>query len=299
MNNFSNFNWHGISVKRWALYLILAATLACRSSQPKVSVEQESEPLPNRIEEFDNFVSTYWYGFDFSDTLNLRPEVIDKPFARYLAALPKVSDSLRQCSISSLLDSAAVEPKSLRHIVALSDRLLFAPNSPVRNEELYIELLEAFIEHDSLSQYDKIKPQYQLANALKNRVGERAADFDITLRSGSTTSLYSIEARYILLLFNNPQCAECAHVKEFVTSNPHIFNTPDIKVVAVYPDSDLDAWLAEDYPQEWINGYNSSLESDGLYYIQAIPTLYLLDRDKRVLLKDFPVETLRMRSVMN
>jgi hypothetical protein len=41
------------------------------------------------------------------------------------------------------------------------------------------------------------------------------------------------------------------------------------------------------YPASWINGYDKNRHvKDNLYDFVAIPTLFLLDKDKRVLLKD-------------
>ena len=41
-------------------------------------------------------------------------------------------------------------------------------------------------------------------------------------------------------------------------------------------------------PDNWINSYDKSMKmkNDELYDLRAIPTLYLLDQDKVVLLKD-------------
>ena len=47
---------------------------------------------------------------------------------------------------------------------------------------------------------------------------------------------------------------------------------------------------SHNYPSCWINGYDYtfSLRESGAYDIRAIPSLYLLDSDKRVLMKDAP-----------
>ena len=49
-------------------------------------------------------------------------------------------------------------------------------------------------------------------------------------------------------------------------------------------------WLdyLPNYPKEWICGYDPDqvLRSDTLYWLRAIPSLYLLDGEKRVILKD-------------
>ena len=67
-------------------------------------------------------------------------------------------------------------------------------------------------------------------------------------------------------------------------------------VVNVYPDEDLQAWLdyLPNYPEEWVCGCDPDqvLNSDTRYWLRAIPSLYLLDEQKRVVLKDAPLEKL-------
>ena len=56
------------------------------------------------------------------------------------------------------------------------------------------------------------------------------------------------------------------------------------------PDEDLGAWRAyrDRIPARWINAYDATqqLREKELYDLKAIPALYLLDCDKRVLVKD-------------
>lgn len=63
-----------------------------------------------------------------------------------------------------------------------------------------------------------------------------------------------------------------------------------LKIVAIYPDEDLEAWRKhlKEIPAEWINGYDADLtmRKEESYDLRAIPSLYLLDKDKKVLLKD-------------
>ena len=65
-----------------------------------------------------------------------------------------------------------------------------------------------------------------------------------------------------------------------------------LAVLALYIDQDLERWRAnlKDYPQEWIyaRDYSQSINIERIYTICAIPSLYLLDSGKRVLLKDAP-----------
>ena len=56
------------------------------------------------------------------------------------------------------------------------------------------------------------------------------------------------------------------------------------------PDEELDEWKKHlsEFPNEWINGYDKkfTIKEEQVYDLKAIPTLYLLDKDKTVLLKD-------------
>ena len=71
------------------------------------------------------------------------------------------------------------------------------------------------------------------------------------------------------------------------------FAAGNLKILAVYPDEDKEEWERHlpDFPKEWINGYDKKLviKEKNLYDLKAIPTLYLLDKDKKVLLKDATV----------
>ncbi len=63
-----------------------------------------------------------------------------------------------------------------------------------------------------------------------------------------------------------------------------------LALLAVYPDADLTEWRnhAKNFPANWINSYDKtvSIKRDELYDLKAIPTLYLLDSSKTVMLKD-------------
>lgn len=61
-------------------------------------------------------------------------------------------------------------------------------------------------------------------------------------------------------------------------------------VLAVYPDADLSAWRTrrDGMPAAWIDACDPRgvILGGELYDLRAIPSLYLLDREKCVLVKD-------------
>ena len=65
-----------------------------------------------------------------------------------------------------------------------------------------------------------------------------------------------------------------------------------LAVLNIYIDEDLQTWkdYMQVYPKEWYNGFNPDfvIRNNELYNVRAIPSLYLLDKEKRVILKDAP-----------
>lgn len=67
-----------------------------------------------------------------------------------------------------------------------------------------------------------------------------------------------------------------------------------LAILAIYPDEDTDAWRKHvaDFPKEWLNGYDKGkmIDEGELYDLKTMPSIYLLDKDKRVILKDVVAE---------
>lgn len=108
---------------------------------------------------------------------------------------------------------------------------------------------------------------------------------------GNRHMLFDIKAKYLLLVFTNPDCAVCKKTEEAMGSSEmlnSLINKGIVTVLAVCPEDNYEGWLSHAYPQTWINGYDMARElySNRLYDIQYYPSLYLLDSNKTVLVKE-------------
>ncbi|PXV58865.1 thioredoxin-like protein [Dysgonomonas alginatilytica] len=128
---------------------------------------------------------------------------------------------------------------------------------------------------------------------LKNRIGEQATDFSYTLASGKTGTLHQVKSDYSLLLFYNPDCHACEETIAGIKASPilsQLIQSKTLTILSFYPDADIAIWKKHliDIPKDWINGYDKELavQNKRLYDLKAIPSLYLLDKNKNVLLKD-------------
>ena len=260
----------------------------------KIEIPQVPGIITDAQEAAEYMARHYWDNMNFADTAYVgAADVTEQAFANFLSLLFQNSRDVATGSMNGLMDKARADKRVYQYFAELAEKYLYDPNSPFRNELLYIAALENMVSWDGLEEIEKVRPQAQLDMAVKNMVGEPATDFRITLASGAVTSLYNIRADYTLLYFINPDCSACAQLTDELNHSDivfHLVQTGELKIVAVYPDEDLTAWRNHlgDMPGDWVNGYDAELKArDGkLYDLRAIPTMYLLDRDKRVLLKD-------------
>ena len=236
----------------------------------------------------------YWDHFDFADTtLISRPEITEQAFVDFLSILPYTPQA--QAAVDTLVSRALAREEMYYHFVTLADKYLYEPNSPMRDEELHILMLRAQVENPRLAEIDKVRPRHLLEMALKNRPGDTAADFTVTCRDGKRMRLSDIEAEYTLLYFNDPDCDDCRRVKERLAASRTVnglLESGRLKLLSVCVEGKTAAWGRAAFPARWIDGCDVGRRlTDGrVYDLKAMPTLYLLDGQKRVLLKDAPAE---------
>lgn len=287
------------------LFASCNAKPASNANSETEAVAQQTNPPVFKMVEIPSILTTpedraeylvlnYWNNLDFSDTTYINKEdVTEQAFVNYIDILPHTKPEIADKSIKETIQKASVEKKMLNYFFELSEKYLYEPNSPMRNEELFIPILEAIIASPALDDTEKIRPQSLLQLALKNRIGEKANDFTFTLKNGQQQKLYDQHADYLLLYFYNPDCSACKETSGKMKSSPVIsslLENKKLKILAVYPDEDLAEWEKNinDIPANWINSYDKEvhIKNEEVYDLKAIPTLYLLDKNKNVILKD-------------
>jgi thioredoxin-related protein len=185
------------------------------------------------------------------------------------------------------------DPDAMILFAVLSEKYLYEADSPYCDEEKFIPFMRFMVNSPKLTDTDKIRPKFLLSYVLKNRIGEPANDFTYTLINGDTATLYSINADYTLLFFKNPTCEECNDM-----ANRLIFSSVvndriqqgKLKILTVYLFDDTDEWKshASSVLNSWIYSRDAEqkINAQGIYNIKKFPTIYLMDKDKRVILKD-------------
>lgn len=222
----------------------------------------------------------------------------EEAFSAYIVLLEEQNIILGKNNINALFDKveALQRADTLSNVYTvfsfMMNHYLFDANSPLRNEDLY----QSYVAR--LAECPLTKPElvpaysYDAYMCSLNAYGTPAADFTFKDAAGRSHRLHDVEAEYTLLFFSNPGCSACKEiVSSIIEKSGDMVASGLLAVVSVYIDDDIASWRksVSEYPKSWYVGYDpSGVIRNGLYNIRGIPSLYMLDKDKRVIFKDAP-----------
>ncbi len=304
-----------------AFWVLLSVLTGCGSNRKA----EEFKPLPfpevalpgilTEQQDAVEFIAlNYWDGItdpsrsypcDSALVSGVKLEDVEQAFANWAYILDMLPRDKADKAVAKLYERAwACEQKDTSSNVfeSFSDityRYFYDPNSPVRNEDHYHVYVKKLASNPSVDNSLRGKYEFQARMTGLNRTGTIAADFRFSDRNGRMRTMHGVEAPFTLLFFSNPGCDACMNIINVLKGEPAISGmiaSGNLAVLNIYIDEDIQAWRSymPIYPKEWYNGFDPDfvLREDTIYNVRAIPSLYLLDRDKRVILKDAPEDRL-------
>ena len=271
--------------------LLLFSAYAINKEQASINVELLIHNANFIIK--DNAISDFWSEFNFVDSANYnsKKKKTDILFSKYIVQSQSLPYSEISRENNKLLSKCEKYENVFIYFWRLFEKYYYDPDSPYRNDSLYINILSYIIDSSVLPvTYNKAMYQWRLIH--KNRVGFKAEDFSFTISTGAKKHLYDVKNDYIVLFFNMPDCEECIRTKEILESRSN--SMKNVSILAIYPNNDYLLWSNVEYPERWINGYDKDLIilKRELYDLRAFPTMYLLDRNMNVVLKDPSIKEL-------
>jgi len=141
---------------------------------------------------------------------------------------------------------------------------------------------------------------------MSNLIGEQAADLQMVDSNGVSKPLYKVNADYTVVCFWDPTCGHCrVQVPRLDSIYNAKWKNEGVKMYGVLTETkDLEQWkdfIKENKMENWINVY----ETEGqrkmieqakapsykqLYDVIQTPTIYLLDKDKKIIAKKLTLE---------
>lgn len=239
-------------------------------------------------------IHTLLKNFHIEDTIGKLDSIqINDSFISLARVLKKQSDESRANVIASLMNTTSENPGMFRYICELSDKHLGGIESPTHDDLLYIPFLEESLKYPILRDAEKERVRFLLEMAKKNRPGEKAADFTFTSRDGKRIKLSALDSNSMtLLIFYDPDCGHCHETFEALKTS----DLPSkLAVVAIDAEEDRELWdmTNNSLPKEWTVGFATDpIQESETYILQTMPAIYLLGKDKTVILKDTDIKQL-------
>ena len=93
------------------------------------------------------------------------------------------------------------------------------------------------------------------------------------------------------MCIRDSECDDCHRMKERLSHSAvinQLLQSGRLKLLSVCVEGKTEGWQTATFPSQWIDSYDDGqkLTRDRVYDLKAMPTLYLLDAKKRVILKD-------------
>ena len=237
------------------------------------------DSLKSADERADYLMMHYWDCFNFNDTLQLKDsDNVEQGFVNYIDMLGRLSEAIRngklhphdnllQESVAAFCSKAFATTPSKDKFQNLIGHYLDDPQSPMRNDRTYLLLLNAMKNSPYLEETEKERVAFKIKTKGKNLPGDIALNFTFTDKEGKQHQLRDYTDQKVILYFYDPDCENCHRIS---------------------------AWLdKQTIPQDYtfLNVHADDSISE-LYSLEPMPTIYLLDKGNKTILKDCPPEML-------
>lgn len=295
--------------------VLLLVSCADRNSSREVRIRPFPLPeapgmITDMLERQEYLTGHYWDGFfegewptDSAHVLGIADAEVEQNISTFILLLEGQPMDKAQADVRRLFDmieqKQAADTSSLVYLrmTELVSKYLYDPNSPVRSEDYYLPFVEGMAKSRFTDDARRAGYEFELRMCRMNPCGSKVPDFGFRDIGGRSSTLYAVDAEYTMLFFSNPGCNYCRDIIDEIESRPYIdalIADGTLAIVNIYIDGEVDKWkaYAPIYPDNWINAYDYAqvINSDRLYFVRAIPSLYLLDRGKRVIYRDAPLE---------
>lgn len=278
-------------LQAWIIAMVYAISLMAQTDFP---LPQIPATMTQPEERLSYLLQHFWDNYQFSDTTQVNQDLGEQGFADFVNLLGYGNDELIAHATKLFYDQAFSNSWGKKHYSQMISHYLDNPNSPLRNDAVYVHFLRNIRPYYANDAAARQRYAFKLTQAKKNLPGQPATDFVYISRNGQQAKLSNIQAKFTLLFFHDPDCENCKRIMPHAVAEEQL-KRQDVTVLAMYADKDYEAWKKDvrTYPANWIDAYspNGEITQKLLYYIPATPSFYLLDANKKVILKDAPLDT--------
>lgn len=261
------------------------------------------------VDNYQFYKSHYWDGISFMDDALVRTPFFPVKLERYYReVMPQEPDSIIK-DIDYKLLLARSAPEMYKYLLNwLTDE--YINPKYMGQDAVFVHLFNKYHSKGLTSWLNEKQMEAITRRAymvMANLVGEKAANLEMIDSSGKPTPLYGLDANFTLVVFWDPNCGHCKEelprIDSFYRAS---WKNKGLKIYAAMTEYDVDGWKSFINKHDlgnWTHVHYTlqMLKADTeaekpsfkqLYDITQTPTLYLLDKDKRIIAKKLSLQQL-------
>ena len=277
-----------MKTRLFTLFVLWACTLVQAQAQQSFPYPAIPDTLRS-VEQRAGYLSEhYWDNYNFADTLLLKSkEVTEQGFVNFIDILNRfdldnaskgvahkdiaqkdiAQKDITQKGIACFTRKAFSNAAAKERFENLIEHYFEDQLSPVRNDRVYLIFLEEMKNSPCFDETEKERIAFKIKTTNKNLPGDIAINFKFKDESGKEHQLSDYKDQKVILYFYDPDCENCHKVSAWLKQQTI---PADIKVLKMIADNHISY----------------------IYSLKNMPTIFLLDKENKVILKDCTAQEL-------
>ncbi len=287
-----------MKARLFTLFVLWACTLVQAQAQQSFPYPAIPDTLRS-VEQRAGYLSEhYWDNYNFADTLLLKSkEVTEQGFVNFIDILNRFNldnaskgvahkdiaqkgitrkditqkgiaqKDITQQGIACFTRKAFSNAAAKERFENLIEHYFEDQLSPVRNDRVYLIFLEEMKNSPCFDETEKERIAFKIKTTNKNLPGDIAINFKFKDENGKEHQLSDYKDQKVILYFYDPDCENCHEVSAWLKQQTI---PADIKVLKMIADNHISY----------------------MYSLKNMPTIFLLDKENKVILKDCTAQEL-------
>jgi hypothetical protein len=286
----------------------LLATLLKAMKEPDVPANDPAAKTDSMFA-YKYFKKHYWDGVNFYDDRLIRTPFFESRIDKYMEQLvyPEADSVIKE--LDYMLGYASIN-EEMQKFLLLKFVNRYLNQKYMWEDKVFVHLFEKYFSQKTypwLTDAGKKTITNRAYSLMANILGTEASDVELPDTADKTTKLYSLQAPYTLVVIWDPTCSHCKEVLPKLDSAYNAkWKSMGLKFFGLARETDgkKTDWLnfiRDHHLNEWTHVYYSKQADEArtsagvpsysqLYDVQSFPTLYLLDKDKRIIAKKLTLE---------
>jgi thioredoxin family protein/uncharacterized protein DUF5106 len=258
---------------------------------------------------FRYFKDHYWDGLSFSDERLARTPVFEPRLDKYFRELVSPDPDSIEKEVDHMLLYSRVSKPMFQYLMVYFVQKYVTPQY-MGQDAVFVHLFDKYINAGETEFFTEKYRKYlndRAYSIMANLIGRPAANLEMVDTTGALRPLYGVIADYTIVCFWDPTCSHCKEVVPRLDSMYKAkWQKEGVKIYGVLVDGGQPAWIQfiKDHNLSgWTHVYETkeheqATEKAGepgfrqLYDVYQTPTIYLLDKDKRIIAKKLSCDQL-------